>query len=127
MRTFAKSVMGLLLAATVPLLPQEAYYWSWSRHPDWSYFDHPPLATYSIGLTTALLGRGLLVGGPVVLAGADREDVVAHVDLVGRPHHLGRADALAVDEGAVGGAQVEDDELAGEVVRPLGHQGQYRR
>jgi 4-amino-4-deoxy-L-arabinose transferase-like glycosyltransferase len=51
------TLLRLLLAATVPLLPQEAYYWSWSRHLDWSYFDHPPLATYSIALTTAVFGQ----------------------------------------------------------------------
>lgn len=51
------TLLRLLLAAAVPLLPQEAYYWSWSRHLDWSYFDHPPLATYSIALTTALFGQ----------------------------------------------------------------------
>ena len=52
----AFTALRLLLAATVPVLPQEAYYWSWSQHLDWSYFDHPPLAAYSIALTTALLG-----------------------------------------------------------------------
>ncbi|HTN49720.1 MAG TPA: glycosyltransferase family 39 protein [Burkholderiaceae bacterium] len=46
----------LLLAALLPLTPQEAYYWLWSRELAWSYFDHPPLAAYSIALTTALLG-----------------------------------------------------------------------
>jgi 4-amino-4-deoxy-L-arabinose transferase-like glycosyltransferase len=51
------TLLRLLLAAAVPLLPQEAYYWSWSRHLDWSYFDHPPLATYSIALTTAVFGQ----------------------------------------------------------------------
>ncbi len=51
------TVFRLLLAAFAPLLPQEAYYWSWSLHPDWSYFDHPPLASYSIWLTTALFGQ----------------------------------------------------------------------
>ena len=40
------TVLRLVLAATLPLLPEEAYYWSWSRHLDWSYFDHPPLASY---------------------------------------------------------------------------------
>ena len=50
------TLLRLLLAATVPLLPQEAYYWSWSQHLDWSYFDHPPLVSYSMALTTALLG-----------------------------------------------------------------------
>ncbi len=51
------TLLRLVLAAAVPLLPQEAYYWSWSRHLDWSYFDHPPLATYSIALTTAVFGQ----------------------------------------------------------------------
>lgn len=50
------TLLRLLLAAVVPLLPQEAYYWHWSRHLDWSYFDHPPLASYAIALTTSLLG-----------------------------------------------------------------------
>jgi hypothetical protein len=51
------TILRLFLAATAPLLPQEAYYWSWSLHPDWSYFDHPPLATYGIWLTTHLFGE----------------------------------------------------------------------
>lgn len=50
-------LLHFALAATVPLLPQEAYYWTWSRLPDWSYFDHPPLASYSIALTTAVFGQ----------------------------------------------------------------------
>ncbi|MBL0353934.1 MAG: glycosyltransferase family 39 protein [Dechloromonas sp.] len=51
------SLLRFALAAIVPLLPQEAYYWTWSRIPDWSYFDHPPLASYSIALTTAVFGQ----------------------------------------------------------------------
>lgn len=50
------TLLRLLMAATVPLLPQEAYYWTWSRFPDLSYFDHPPLASYMIWLTTAVVG-----------------------------------------------------------------------
>jgi 4-amino-4-deoxy-L-arabinose transferase-like glycosyltransferase len=50
------TLLRLVLAATLPLLPQEAYYWSWSLHPALSYFDHPPLASASIWLTTALFG-----------------------------------------------------------------------
>jgi 4-amino-4-deoxy-L-arabinose transferase-like glycosyltransferase len=53
---FGFTLLRLLLAASVPLVPQEAYYWSWSRYPDWSYFDHPPLATYAIALTTSVFG-----------------------------------------------------------------------
>jgi hypothetical protein len=50
------TLLRVLLAATTPLLPQEAYYWSWSLHPALSYFDHPPLVSYGIWLTTALFG-----------------------------------------------------------------------
>ncbi len=45
------------LALILPLTPQEAYYWSWSRDLSLSYFDHPPLASYSIWLTTLVLGQ----------------------------------------------------------------------
>ena len=50
------TLLRLLLAATAPLLPQEAYYGSWSLHPAPDYFDHPPLATYGIWMSTALFG-----------------------------------------------------------------------
>ena len=44
------------MAARLPLSPQEAYYWVYSLHPDWSYFDHPPLTAYTIGFFTYFLG-----------------------------------------------------------------------
>ncbi|MES2856785.1 MAG: glycosyltransferase family 39 protein [Bdellovibrionota bacterium] len=31
-----------VLAALVPLSNDEAYYWVWGHHLQWSYFDHPP-------------------------------------------------------------------------------------
>jgi 4-amino-4-deoxy-L-arabinose transferase-like glycosyltransferase len=46
----------LLLAALLPLSPQEAYYWVYSLHPAFSYFDHPPLVAYTIGFFTWGLG-----------------------------------------------------------------------
>ena len=46
----------LAVAALLPLSPQEAYYWVFSLHPAWSYFDHPPLTAAVIGLFTTLLG-----------------------------------------------------------------------
>jgi len=51
------TLFRLLLVLILPLTPQEAYYWSWSREPALSYFDHPPLASYSIWLTTMLFGQ----------------------------------------------------------------------
>lgn len=47
----------LFLALFLPLTPQEAYYWSWSRYLALSYFDHPPLASYSIWITTLIFGQ----------------------------------------------------------------------
>ncbi len=52
----AVTLLHVVLAAVLPLSPQEAYYWLWSRDLAWSYFDHPPLASYSIALSTALFG-----------------------------------------------------------------------
>lgn len=51
------SLFRLVLALILPLTPQEAYYWSWSRDLSLSYFDHPPLASYSIWLTTLIFGH----------------------------------------------------------------------
>ena len=45
-----------VVAALLPLSPQEAYYWVFSLHPAWSYFDHPPLTAYFIGFFTYFLG-----------------------------------------------------------------------
>ena len=51
----------LLLWATItvchlPLHPDEAYYWHWSRHLELSYFDGPPLIAYLIKLFVSLFG-----------------------------------------------------------------------
>ena len=58
------------------LVPDEAYYWVWSRHPAASYLDHPPVVAYLIRLGTAILGStelgvrwlvGLTTGGTVLV------------------------------------------------------------
>jgi hypothetical protein len=38
----------------------EAYYWMWGQHPGLSYFDHPPLQAWLLGLSDALFGRSLV-------------------------------------------------------------------
>ncbi|HWB19888.1 MAG TPA: glycosyltransferase family 39 protein [Phycisphaerales bacterium] len=40
----------------MPLLPEEAYYWLYSENPALSYFDHPPMVAWMIGLGTAIGG-----------------------------------------------------------------------
>jgi len=42
-----------------PPNPDEAYYWLWGQHLDFSYYDHPPLQSWLQGLTTAVFGKSL--------------------------------------------------------------------
>jgi len=42
------------------LVPDEAYYWVWSRHLALSYVDHPPMIAWLIRLGTVLLGTSEL-------------------------------------------------------------------
>ena len=58
------------------LIPDEAYYWVWSRHLAVSYLDHPPVLAYLIRLGTLLLGNtelgvrclmGLMTAGTVLI------------------------------------------------------------
>lgn len=63
--TYWRQALGILLASTlvrlalgaiVPLFPDEAYYWEWSRRLAFGYFDHPPVIAALIAGGTALLG-----------------------------------------------------------------------
>ncbi len=54
----ASIALHVALAGAVPLSPQEAYYWQYARHPALSYFDHPPLAAWTIRLATWCFGDG---------------------------------------------------------------------
>lgn len=49
-------LVRLVAAATMELMPEEAYYWTYWQHPAAGYFDHPPMVAWVIGLGTALLG-----------------------------------------------------------------------
>lgn len=46
----------LIYSAAIELVPDEAYYWVWSRHLSLGYFDHPPMIAYLIWAGTWLLG-----------------------------------------------------------------------
>jgi 4-amino-4-deoxy-L-arabinose transferase-like glycosyltransferase len=55
----------LAFAAFIPIFPDEAYYWEWSRHLAAGYFDHPP----GIALLIALSGDASSLGvrfGPIL-------------------------------------------------------------
>jgi 4-amino-4-deoxy-L-arabinose transferase-like glycosyltransferase len=63
------TAVRLLLAALAPLSGDEAYYWDCSRHPDWAYFDQPPLVIWAMIPFRALFGEtSLAVRMPAILA-----------------------------------------------------------
>jgi 4-amino-4-deoxy-L-arabinose transferase-like glycosyltransferase len=61
-RVVLLSVVVLILArfvagALLPLSADEAYYWLWSRHLAWGYYDHPPLIAFAIRAGTTIFGE----------------------------------------------------------------------
>jgi hypothetical protein len=50
------AVLRMIYIQLVPIVPQEAYYWKYAKHLDLSYFDHPPMAAYTIALFTWIGG-----------------------------------------------------------------------
>jgi 4-amino-4-deoxy-L-arabinose transferase-like glycosyltransferase len=64
----ALTVLRLILAATIPLTPDETYYWIWSVDPQLGYFDHPPMVAAWIRAGTACFGDtplGVRLLGPL--------------------------------------------------------------
>jgi 4-amino-4-deoxy-L-arabinose transferase-like glycosyltransferase len=52
----ASTLLHLWYAGLLELSPQEAYYWLWGQRLDLSYYDHPPLAAWTIRALGELLG-----------------------------------------------------------------------
>jgi 4-amino-4-deoxy-L-arabinose transferase-like glycosyltransferase len=42
----------VIIALTLDFGNDEVYYWTYARHLDWNYFDHPPVVAWLIRLTT---------------------------------------------------------------------------
>lgn len=61
--------MKLVLSAILPMNPDEAYYWVWSRHLQLSYFDHPPFVAWLFYLGHFLEPLANAVRWPNVIAG----------------------------------------------------------
>jgi len=49
------TVLRVIMASTLELGNAEAYYWAYSLHIQWNYFDHPPIVAWLIRLTTVNL------------------------------------------------------------------------
>lgn len=68
----AAAILRWVALGQVPLVPEEAYYWLYSQHPDLSYFDHPPMVAGMIGLGTTLFGNtefGVRIVGNLLMIG----------------------------------------------------------
>jgi len=50
-------ILRVIFSAQVELMPEEAYYWNYSRHLDIGYLDHPPFVAWLIRLGTSLWGN----------------------------------------------------------------------
>jgi undecaprenyl-diphosphatase len=50
------TALRFIVGARLPLLPDETYYWDWSRHLAFGYFDHPPMIAWLIAIGTDLIG-----------------------------------------------------------------------
>jgi hypothetical protein len=51
------TAIRLVLAATLPIGDDEAYYWEWSRHLAAGYVDHPPAIAYLTWAAVRVLGN----------------------------------------------------------------------
>ena len=67
----ALTAVRLVVAATLPLAPDETYYWVWSHALAAGYLDHPPMVALWIRAGTLLLGQsalGVRLLGPLAAA-----------------------------------------------------------
>jgi 4-amino-4-deoxy-L-arabinose transferase-like glycosyltransferase len=65
------TAIRLVVAAVMPLAPDETYYWVWSRALARGYLDHPPMVALWIRLGTSLAGAtplGVRLLGPFAAA-----------------------------------------------------------
>lgn len=66
----ATALIRFVVGTRLPLFPDEAYYWDWSRRLAAGYFDHPPAIAFLVRAGTSLLGATPLgVRSTSVLAG----------------------------------------------------------
>jgi dolichol-phosphate mannosyltransferase len=54
------ALLRLIYCSQVELLPEEVYYWNYSRHLDIGYLDHPPMVAWLIRLGTGAFGNNEL-------------------------------------------------------------------
>lgn len=72
-------VINLIQSYFTPLIDDEAYYWMWSQHLDWGYFDHPPMVALWVKMGFALFQNELGVRLITALAAAEGFMILARL------------------------------------------------
>lgn len=57
----------LVLAAMLPITGDEAYFIVWGRHPDWGFYDHPPMVGWWLAALSQVSGHPLVLRLPALL------------------------------------------------------------
>jgi len=94
----ATAIAQVALARSLPLAADETYYWEWSRHPAWGYYDQGPMVAWWIRASTAVLGDGPLgIRAGIILAAAITHVLIYLLALhVGTPQVALRALVLSI-------------------------------
>ena len=64
---FATLAIKLVLAATIPFSGDEAYFLIWGQHPDFGFYDHPPMVGWLLWLMLRVSEAEWVLRLPVVL------------------------------------------------------------
>lgn len=92
--TLAAALVRLLLAALLPLFPDETYYWEWSRRLAAGYFDHPFGIALLIRAGTSLWSAlGLDVSALAVRLGPVLAGALATLAVVATARRVGGGEA----------------------------------
>ncbi|MCB8879634.1 glycosyltransferase family 39 protein [Acidisoma cellulosilytica] len=65
------TLLRLVVAAAIPVSPDEAYYWLWAQAPAAGYYDHPFMVAAWVHIGTGLFGNtglGIRLLGPISTA-----------------------------------------------------------
>ncbi len=54
-------IIKLWLAAYFPLTGDEAYFYQWGTHPNWGYYDHPPMVGWLLYLLTRISSHPVIL------------------------------------------------------------------
>lgn len=49
-------IVRIIIAIKVNITDDEAYYYTWTNHLSYSYFDHPPMVAYFLKISTLIFG-----------------------------------------------------------------------